>query len=86
MLVNGYYLCKRAPIPQHLHLIDLGTPMSNLLKARVLTVHHWNDTLFSFTTTRDPGLRFRNGHFCMIGLEQPSGKPPMRATHCQRQL
>jgi ferredoxin--NADP+ reductase len=53
--------------------------MSNLLKARVLTVHHWNDTLFSFTTTRDPGFRFRNGHFCMIGLEQPSGKPLMRA-------
>ena len=34
----------------------------------VLTVHHWNDTLFSFTTTRNKGLRFRSGHFLMIGL------------------
>lgn len=45
---------------------------------RVLSVHHWNDTLFSFTTTRDPALRFHNGHFVMIGLEV-DGKPLMRA-------
>jgi ferredoxin/flavodoxin---NADP+ reductase len=45
---------------------------------KVLSVHHWNDTLFSFTTTRNPGLRFRNGHFLMIGLEV-DGKPLMRA-------
>ena len=45
---------------------------------RVLSVHHWNDTLFSFTTTRDPGLRFENGHFVMIGL-QVDGKPLTRA-------
>jgi len=45
---------------------------------RVLSVHHWNDTLFSFTTTRDPALRFHNGHFVMIGLEV-AGKPLMRA-------
>lgn len=44
----------------------------------VLSVHHWNDTLFSFTTTRDPALRFHNGHFVMIGLEV-EGKPLMRA-------
>ena len=25
---------------------------------RVTHVHHWNDNLFSFRTTRDPGLRF----------------------------
>lgn len=24
----------------------------------VLSVHHWNDTLFSFKTTRGKGLRF----------------------------
>src|SRR3569832_622774 len=35
---------------------------------RVLSVHHWNDKLFSFKTTRDPGLRFINGQFVMIGL------------------
>ena len=44
----------------------------------VLSVHHWNDTLFSFTTTRDSALRFHNGHFVMIGLEV-QGKPLMRA-------
>ncbi|MFO1372284.1 MAG: ferredoxin--NADP reductase [Candidatus Competibacteraceae bacterium] len=44
----------------------------------VLSVHHWNDRLFSFRTTRDPGLRFRNGHFVMIGLEV-DGRPLMRA-------
>lgn len=45
---------------------------------KVLSVHHWNDTLFSFTTTRDAALRFHNGHFVMIGLEV-EGKPLMRA-------
>lgn len=45
---------------------------------KVLSVHHWNDTLFSFTTTRDTALRFHNGHFVMIGLEV-EGKPLMRA-------
>lgn len=44
----------------------------------VLSVHHWNDTLFSFTTTRGPSLRFESGHFVMIGLEV-DGRPLMRA-------
>jgi ferredoxin--NADP+ reductase len=52
--------------------------MSNLGTERVLSVHHWNDTLFSFRTTRDPGLRFHNGHFVMIGLPV-NGKPLLRA-------
>ncbi len=43
--------------------------MSNLVTERVLSVHHWNESLFSFRTTRDPGLRFENGQFVMIGLE-----------------
>ncbi|MEQ1438544.1 ferredoxin--NADP reductase [Fontimonas sp. SYSU GA230001] len=45
---------------------------------QILSVRHWNDTLFSFRTTRDPALRFRNGQFVMIGLEV-NGKPLMRA-------
>lgn len=45
---------------------------------KVIDVVHWNDTLFSFKTTRRQGLRFRNGEFIMIGLEQ-DGKPVMRA-------
>ena len=52
--------------------------MSNLMKETVTSVHHWNDTLFSFRTSRDPGFRFKNGHFVMIGLET-DGKPLMRA-------
>ncbi len=52
--------------------------MSNLNSETVLDVHHWTDTLFSFTTTRDPGFRFINGQFTMIGLEV-DGKPLMRA-------
>ena len=53
--------------------------MSYLNVERVLSVHHWNDTLFSFKCTRDPGLRFENGQFVMIGLQQPNGRPLMRA-------
>jgi ferredoxin--NADP+ reductase len=52
--------------------------VSNLNRERVIDVHHWTDTLFSFTTTRDPGFRFRNGHFTMIGLEDEK-RPLMRA-------
>ncbi|WP_166265589.1 ferredoxin--NADP reductase [Marinobacter caseinilyticus] len=52
--------------------------MSNMNRERVTSVRHWNDTLFSFTTSRDPGFRFKNGHFTMIGLET-DGKPLMRA-------
>lgn len=51
---------------------------ANMREEEVLTVHHWNDTLFSFTTTRDPGFRFFNGQFIMIGLVI-DGKPLMRA-------
>nr|MBP7640802.1 ferredoxin--NADP reductase [Thauera sp.] len=52
--------------------------MSSLATERVLSVHHWNDSLFSFRTTRDPGLRFENGQFVMIGLDV-GGKPLTRA-------
>ena len=44
----------------------------------VKTVRHWTDRLFSFTTTRNPGLRFVNGQFVMIGLPV-NGKPLLRA-------
>ena len=52
--------------------------MSNLHTERVLSAHHWTDNLFTFTTTRDPALRFKNGQFVMIGL-QVDGKPLLRA-------
>ena len=52
--------------------------MAALNVERVLRVHHWNDTLFSFATTRDPALRFENGQFVMLGLEI-DGRPLLRA-------
>ncbi len=52
---------------------------ANLIEETVLDVHHWTDTLFSFKTTRNPGFRFRNGHFTMMGLEQDNGRPLLRA-------
>ena len=52
--------------------------MSNFYEERVLSVHHWTDTLFSFTTTRDASFRFKNGQFTMIGLKVDE-KPLLRA-------
>lgn len=52
--------------------------MASHYSEKVLSVRHWNDFLFSFTTTRDPALRFENGQFVMIGLEV-DGRPLMRA-------
>jgi len=52
--------------------------MSAFHEEQVLSVHHWTDRLFSFTTTRDRSLRFSNGHFTMIGLEE-GGRKLMRA-------
>ena len=49
-----------------------------MIRETVTKVHHWNDTLFSFNTTRNQGLRFKNGHFTMIGLEIDN-KPLLRA-------
>lgn len=52
--------------------------MSKHMTETVTDVHHWNDTLFSFKTTRDASFRFKNGHFVMVGLPH-EGKPLMRA-------
>lgn len=65
--------------------------MSALIETeRVLSVHHWTPDYFSFTTTRDAGLRFQSGQFVMIGLEV-DGRPLMRAysiasAHWQEEL
>ncbi len=53
-------------------------PVSPINRETVLSVRHWTDSLFSFTTTRSTGLRFKNGHFVMIGLEV-EGRPLLRA-------
>ena len=50
----------------------------NVTAQTVLAVHHWTDRLFSLTLTRDPGFRFENGQFVMIGL-LVNGRPMLRA-------
>ncbi len=52
--------------------------MATMNSETVLSVRHWTDTLFSFTATRDPGFRFINGQFTMIGLHV-DGRPLLRA-------
>ena len=52
--------------------------MSNFYEAEVLSVHHWTDRLFSFTTTREASFRYQSGQFAMIGLPV-DGRPLMRA-------
>ena len=52
--------------------------VANLGTERVLSVRHWTPTQFTFTTTRDPGLRFENGQFLMVGLAGES-RPLLRA-------
>jgi ferredoxin--NADP+ reductase len=52
--------------------------MASIFRERVLSLHHWTERQFSFTTTRDPAFRFLNGQFTMIGIEV-EGKPLLRA-------
>jgi ferredoxin--NADP+ reductase len=47
-------------------------------KERVLTVRHWTDTQFTFTTTREAAFRFTNGQFVMVGLAVEE-RPLLRA-------
>ncbi|MET0290755.1 MAG: ferredoxin--NADP reductase [Steroidobacteraceae bacterium] len=52
--------------------------MATIATERVTHVRHWNDSLFSFRTTRDPAFRFESGQFVMLGL-QVAGRPLLRA-------
>lgn len=52
--------------------------MAAINRERVLSVRHWTDTQFTFTTTRDRGFRFTNGQFAMVGLNV-EGRPLLRA-------
>ncbi len=61
--------------------------MSNLNVQQVLSVHHWNDTLFSFKTTRDQGLRFENWAVCDDWSWEVEGRPLDACLfNCQPQL
>ena len=44
----------------------------------VTEVKHYSDRLFSFKTTRNKSFRFKNGEFCMLGLDIKP-KPLLRA-------
>jgi ferredoxin--NADP+ reductase len=52
--------------------------MASIATERVTQVRHWNDSLFSFRTTRDPAFRFESGQFVMLGLNV-EGRPLLRA-------
>jgi ferredoxin--NADP+ reductase len=65
---------------------NIAVPAAPSLKANtafyvetVTWVQHWTPALFSFRTTRDPGLRFSSGQFVMVGLLTDEGKPLVRA-------
>jgi len=65
---------------------DLSAQAKPALKASgafyvetVKWVQHWTPQLFSFRTTRDPGLRFTSGQFVMVGLMTEEGRPLVRA-------
>ena len=47
-------------------------------KETVTEVKHYSDRLFSFKTTRDKSFRFKNGEFCMMGLDVDP-RPILRA-------
>jgi ferredoxin--NADP+ reductase len=49
-----------------------------LYKETVTEVKHWSEKTFTFKTTRDPGFRFQNGEFTLLGIEH-EGKKIMRA-------
>jgi len=64
--------------------------MSQVSTERVISVRHWNESLFSFRCTRDPALRFDSGQFVMLGL-RVEGRPLLRAysiasAHYEEQL
>jgi ferredoxin/flavodoxin---NADP+ reductase len=52
--------------------------MSSLDRETVLSVRHWTESLFSFSTSRSPSFRFQSGQFTMIGLDI-EGRPLLRA-------
>jgi ferredoxin/flavodoxin---NADP+ reductase len=75
-LADTFSIARRMALPAT--RITERVTMSAFQKETVLSVKHWTDSLFSFTATRDPGFRFQNGQFAMIGLEV-EGRPLLRA-------
>src|SRR5438874_202961 len=70
--------CRARRLPFAAVLASGASLLAALGTERVLAVRHWTDTQFTFTTTRDSGLRFQNGQFVMLGLSVDSS-PMLRA-------
>jgi ferredoxin/flavodoxin---NADP+ reductase len=58
--------------------MKLRVSQPKYLPERILSVHHWTESLFTIKTTRSAGFRFQNGQFVMMGIEV-EGKPLLRA-------
>ena len=58
---------------------SVGVPADTKDAVKVLSVRHWNDSLFHFEVERPASFRFRSGEFVMIGLLNEAGKPLLRA-------
>ena len=57
---------------------NYGTDIMAFNTVKVLTTHHWNTGLFSFSVERPTSFRFVSGQFVMLGL-MVNGKPLLRA-------
>ncbi len=69
-------LCKGPTGVQMAHYY--GTDIMAFNTVKVLTTHHWNTGLFSFSVERPTSFRFVSGQFVMLGL-MVNGKPLLRA-------
>jgi len=45
-----------------------------LNRETVTEVKHWSDKTFTFKTTREPGFRFSNWEFALLGIEDVGKK------------
>src|SRR5438874_12242477 len=70
--------CRARQLPSAAVLASGASLLAALRTERVLAVRHWTDTQFSFTTTRDSGLRFQNGQFVLVGRAVDT-RPVLRA-------
>src|SRR5579862_4722247 len=75
-MIRCIQLPARGPVPWRQGIATRGREdLAAIGSERVLGVRHWTDTQFTFTTTRDRGMRFENGQFVMVGL--PLGERPL---------
>lgn len=68
-------MCVPQPLVETIEEHNIPT---SCIAAKVLSVRHWSDDLFSFAIERPASFRFRSGEFVMIGLII-NGKSLLRA-------